>query len=273
MILNVFSSKQLKKIATTVVALLLISSFAFSQDRTPASAYNEGLAELKAKNYETGLTLMEEALSLSEEGKDDKVIKLAMKNGAVAAYNLAKDKKDAGANDEALAFYEKGIELNPDYVANYTGKAAVLEVMGDKIAALEAYITSGTMQMEKKPKRAEKMINRAENIVGKFYTSKSYDEAIAAGNKFLELKEGNHTVHYYIARALIEKNDNETALTHADQAITLAADAVEDKYYIAKGLALENMKRNAEAVEVFKMVTGEKYKKQAEYKIQTLGSK
>ena len=56
------------------MALSLVCFFGMSitaQDRTPAKAYNEGLAELKAKNYEAGLTLMEEALTLSEEGKDD----------------------------------------------------------------------------------------------------------------------------------------------------------------------------------------------------------
>lgn len=273
-----FNLRSLQQLQRGVYALLFIALCSFSlnsQDRTAASAYNEGLAELKAKNYEAGLVLMEEALSLSEEGKDDKVIRLAKKNGSVAAYNVAKAKKEAGSMDEALAMYDKGIEFNPEYTSNYAGKASVLEEKGDINAAIEAYIKTGDVYSDK-PARAEKMYNRAQNMVGKLYTSKAYDEGIAAGNVYLALKADNAEVNYYIARCLIEKGNNDEALKYADQAITLAtADdggEAKDKYYIAKGLSLENLGKNADAVSAYKMVSGEKYKKQAEYKIQKLGS-
>ena len=245
-----------------------------AQDRTPAAAYNEGLAELKAKNYEAGLVSMEEALSLAVEGEDDKVIRLAKKNGSVAAYNVAKAKKEAGSLEEAIAMYQKGIDFNPENPSNYAGKASVIEATGDMVAAVEAYILTGDAYAESKPDRAEKMYSRAQNIVGKLYLEEAYDEGIAAGNNYLAIKPENAEVNYYISRCLIEKGQNEDALKHADQAITqaVAGESDIDKYYIAKGLSLENLGRNAEAIVAYKKVTGEKYKKQAEYKIQKLGS-
>ena len=254
------------------IMILMLSLTANGQDRTAATAYNEGLAELKAKNYEAGLTLMEEALSLSEEGKDDKVIRLAKKNGAIAAYNMGKAKKEAGMMDEALGFYAKGIEFNPEYVNNFSGKALVLQEKGDKMGAMDAFIMAGDAYGDGKPERAAKMYKRAQNIVGKMYTGKSYDEGIAAGKAFLEKRAENAEVNYFVARCMIEQGQNEEALAHAENAITLAGETPEDKYFIAKGMSLENLGKSADAIAAYKMVTGEKYKKQAEYRIQKLGS-
>jgi tetratricopeptide (TPR) repeat protein len=270
--LKFYSVMTIQRLLFACIMMLTLSFSANGQDRTAASAYNDGLTELKAKNYETGLTLMEEALSLSEEGKDDKVIRLAKKNGAIAAYNMAKAKKEAGMMDEALALYEKGIEFNPEYVNNFSGKAIVLQDKGDKMGAMNAFIMAGDAYPENKADRAAKMYKRAQNIVGKMYTGKSYDEGIAAGKAFLEKRPDNAEVNYFVARCMIEKAQNEEALAHADNAITLAGDAPEDKYYIAKGMALENLGKSADAITTYKMVTGEKYKKQAEYRIQKLGS-
>ena len=262
----------IQRILFVTVITLMLGLTANGQDRTAAKAYNEGLAELKAKNYEAGLTLMEEALSLSEEGKDDKVIRLANKNGAIAAYNLGKAKKEAGMNDEALTFFEKGIGFNPEYASNYAGKASILEANGDKIGAIGAYIATGDAHSEKKPERAAKMYKRAQNIVGKLYTGKSYDEGIAAGQAYLEIRPENAEVNYFIARCMIEKGQNEEALAHAEKALELAGETPEDKYFIAKGMSLENLGKNADAIAAYKMVSGEKYKKQAEFRIQKLGS-
>ena len=270
--LNFISVNRFQRVLLIGIMIFSMAGIISAQDRTPAKAYNEGLTELKAKNYEAGLTLMEEALSLSEEGKDDKVIRLAKKNGAVAAYNLGKAKKKEGLAEEALALYEKGIELNPEYASNYAGKAGILEESGDKMAAIDAYIMTGDAYADGKPERAAKMYKRAQNIVGKMYTGKSYDEGIAAGKAFLEKRPDNAEVNYFVARCMLEKGQNDEALAHAEKAVTLAGETPVDKYFIAKGMAYENLGNASEAIAAYKLVSGEKYKKQAEYRIQKLGS-
>lgn len=271
---RLLTTSQIQKIGLAIWTLLFCSAITFAQDKTAAGLYNEGLAMLKEKNYEAGLPLLEEALVLAETDANEKVIRLAKKNGAVAAYNVGNAKRKAGATDEAMVLYEKGIALNPEYGSNYTGVAMCVEKGGDKIATINAYIKAGDMNAAK-PDRAGKMYKKAQNTVGKLYTSKDYDTAIAGGQAFLAARPDNADVNYYVARAMIEKGDNEAALVHADNAVTLAtaAASIQDKFYIAKAKALENLKRMDEAIAAYKMVTDEKYLKQAKYKIETLGTK
>ncbi len=263
------------KIKTTVSFMfMMLFAFAVSaQEKTAAGLYNEGLAFLKEKNYESGLPLMEQALAKAETDQNEKVIKLAKKNGAVAAYNVGNTKRKAGDHDGAMAMYEKGIMLNPDNASNYSGKAAVLEAKGNKVESVSAYLVAAEKQVAAgKADRAEKIVKKAQNTVGRMYTGKDYDNAIAAGKAFIAMKP-NSEVNYYVARSLTEQGKNDEALPFSEQAITLAGETADDKYYVAKAVILENLNKPTEAIEMYKKVTGEKYKKQAEYKIQTLGSK
>ena len=263
-----------RKSVAFIFGILLVCGSITAQDaKSAASLYNEGLALLKAKDYEAGLPILEAALAKANEDGNEKVIKLAKKNGSKAAYNLANAKKKAGALDEATALYSKGIELSPDYASNYKGLAAVTEAKGDKIAAIKMYITAGDKTTASgKAEKAEKLYKKARNMVGKIYTNKEYEKAIEAGKAFLEMRE-NAEVCYYVCRAITESTATEEAITYADKAIELSGDTVDDKYYVAKAKACEKLSKNADAIAAYKLVTGEKYKPQAEYKIKELGGK
>ena len=256
------------------LAFFLISGSIFAQDEKSAAAlYNEGLALLKAKDYEGGLPLLESALNKATEDENEKVIGLAKKNGAKAAYNLANAKKKSGEMDEALELYQKGIDWAPDYASNYKGLAAATEAKGDKLEAIKLYLTAGDKTVAAgKEEKAKKLYKKARNMVGKIFTGKDYPAAITAGKAFLEMRE-DAEVCYYICRAITESTATEEALTYADQAIALSGDDVNDKYYVAKAKACEKLNKNADAIAAYKLVTGEKYKPQAEYKIKELGGK
>jgi len=262
----------MKKSIILFFALVLASGMVAQEEKSAAKLYNEGLALLKAKDYEAGLPLLESALAKATDGGDEKIIGLAKKNGAKAAYNLANAKKKAGDIDGALGLYEKGIAWSPDYASNYKGKAAATEAKGDKLGAIKLYVMAGDKTTASgKADRAAKLYKKAQNMVGKIYQSKDYAAAITAGKAYLELRE-NAEVCYYLCRAITESEVNDEAITFIDKAITLSGDTVDDKYYVAKAKAFEKMSKNADAIEAYKKVTGEKYKEQAEYKIKTLGS-
>lgn len=246
----------------------------FAQDdKTAASLYNEGLALLKTKDYDGGLPVLEAALAKATADGDEKIISLAKKNGAIAASNLGNAKKKDGALDEAMALYNKGIEWRPEYASNYRGLAAVTEAKGDIVTAVKQYLKAGDITAAAgKEKKAQKLYKKARNMVGKLYQTKDYPKAIEAGKAFLEVRD-NAEVAYYICRANTESVATEEAITYADKAISLSGEKVDDKYYVAKAKAYEKMGKNAEAIEAYKLVTGEKYKAQAEGKIKILGSK
>ncbi len=264
----------IRKTFAFMVAFCLISGSIMAQDaKSAASLYNEGLALLKAKDYAGGLPILESALAKATEEGNDKVIGLAKKNGAKAAYNLGNAKKKSGAADEAIELYKKGIEWSPNYASNYKGLAAATEAKGDKVSAIKMYITAGDKTTASgKAEKASKLYKKARNMVGKIYTSKDYANAIIAGKAFLEMRE-NAEVCYYMCRAITESAASEEAVTYADKAIALSGDTVDDKYYVAKAKAYEKLSKNDDAIAAYKLVTGDKYKPQAEYKIKELGGK
>ena len=264
----------LRKTAVLMLGFLLICGTTTAQDdKSAAKLYNEGLALLKAKDYAAGLPLLESALEKATEEGNEQVIKLSKKNGARAAYNLGNSKKKEGAHDEAIGMYNKGIEWAPDYAANYKGVAAATEAKGEKLEAIKMYITAGDKTTAGgKEEKAAKLYKKAQNMVGKIYTNKEYEAAIEAGKAYLEMRD-NAEVCYYVCRAITETTATEEAITYADKAIELSGEEVDDKYYVAKAKAYEKMSKNADAIEAYKLVTGEKYKPQAEYKIKELGGK
>lgn len=240
---------------------------------TATSLYNEGLAELKEKNYESGLDLMEKALVKAEKEGQEKVIELAKKNGSVAAYNVGNEKRKNGELVEAVALFEKGIELNPENASNYLGKAMTLEEIEINTETVIAYMVAGDMYTKADQiDRAEKMVIKSRNIIINAFIDKNYDFTIEAGKAYLAL-DNNADIHYYIGKSFSEKGMNDEALAHINQAITLSKGNEEadfDKFYYAKAQILESANKIDEAIAAYKMVKGEKYKDQVEYKIKNL---
>ncbi len=259
-----------------VLALGLFTTSLVAQDATAASLYNKGLASLKAKDYETGYPQIEAALKAAEAEGNEKVVTLAKKNGAKAAYNLGSAKRKAKAYDEALTLFARGIELNPDYSSNYMGRAQALDGKGDKIEAVKAYISAaGLAEKGGKADRAVQLVKKAGSIVGKLYSGKNYAGAIEAGKAHLALKETDK-VHYYLGQSFSKTKDNANAATHINKAVelaTAAGTAVPDKYYWAQGNILEATGNKADALAAYKKITGEKYKANADFKVKELSGK
>lgn len=245
----------------------------FAQDaaaeKTAAGLYNDGLALLKQKDYEQGLAILEKALTKATADNNEKVIGLAKKNGAMAAYNLGNTKRTAKAYVDADKLYSRGIELNPLYSSNYIGKARVLDEQGKGSEAIAAYMTAAQKaSAEGKTSKVSEAQKRAKSVVSGKYKAKAYADVISLGQQFLAGAK-NDAVSYYVAKSLIETGKHSDALAHLDNAIAGTTGA-KDKYYYTKATALEKLGKNADAVSAYKLITDEKYKKQADYKISTL---
>ena len=262
-----------RSILVLLIAFLSTNLILAQDAPSAASLYNDGFAMLKEKKYEEGLPLIEQALEKAKADQDQKIIDLAKKNGAVAAYNVGNNLRKANKLDEALTYFKKGHEWNPDKSNNISGIAMIYEAQGDKVNAMLTYLESAEIaKAASKKERALKFSKKAQNIVGKFYTGEEYDKAIEAGKAYLEKDNMSDDVHYYLSRSYSEKSQFDEALSHAEEAIKIAGDKTEDKYYVAKGLALEGKDDKIAAIEAYSMVTGEKYKALAESKIANLKS-
>lgn len=275
-----------KLILTKLFIAIFIFTFSFtsgfSQDEaaeateaTAVSLYNEGLALLKEKKYTEGYDIMMQALEKAQVDENEQVIGLAQKNGAVAAYSAGNDMLKAKDYENAIVYYTSGTELNPGYSSNFIGLGRVNEAQNEKAKAVEYYLKAAEVASgNENEKKVDEAYARARLVVGKLFASKDYADAIANGSAFLAQNE-DPEVYYYVSRCKTEEKDYEGALADAEKAIEvgIATEKLEDKFYVAKGLALESLGRKAEAIEAYKMVKAGDYKEQAEYKIQQLSSK
>lgn len=262
-----------RKWALMLIVAISATFTAQAQDASAAALYNEGLASLKSKDFQAGYDKTKAALEAATAAEDEKIMGLAKKNLAKAAYYLGSQKLKDKSVDEALALFDEGIEANPDYASTYKGKAMALNAKGQSVEALNLYFKSAELSEKSgKAKSAEKTIKRAESVVSKLYAKKKYPESIEAGTAFLEAKE-SHKVHYYVAKAYEKQKDKANALTHINKAVELAGDAIDDKYYWAQGNIAEKAGKKADAVAAYKKITAAKYKENATFKIKELEGK
>ena len=252
-----------------LLVLLLAAGMVVAQDaatETAAGVYNDGLAALKGKNYADALEKMSKAIEIADPEADAKVVKLAKQNGAIAAYytgnGLLKEKKF----DEAMAMFDRGIELNEKYYTNYYGKAKCKDDQDMTADAVAGYIKAAEVATAAgKADRAEKYMGRAANIIGVAFGAKKYDDAVAAGETYLATHE-SVDVSYYVAKSLIEKGKPSDAIAHATKASEAGGTAEEGKYILVLAEAYEAAGNKSAASETYGKVPQGKYYKHAQYR-------
>lgn len=258
------------------ISLLLLLSFSiptFAQDATATSLYNKGLASLKAKDYENGYAQIEEALKAAEAEGNEKVIAIANKNGAKAAFNLGQAKLKAKAIDEANTLFARGLEMNPNYSSNIMGLAQILDAQGSKVESIKKFFEAVAMaKTNGKEKTAANITKRAGSVIGKLYKAKDYAKVAEAGKAYLAFDE-NSRVNYYVAKAFEKQKDNASAVPFINKAVELVAASgkpVKDSYYWTQGNILEATGNKADAKAAYQKITGEKYKANADFRIKGL---
>jgi tetratricopeptide (TPR) repeat protein len=274
------------RISVLFFFLFSLSLTGFSQDEGTAEAteaadaapsavslYNEGLTKLKAKEYDAALPLLVDAIAAADTTSetDLKVIGLAKRNGAIAAYYLGTSQRKADQLEEAVETYQLGIDYNPGFYANHIGYAQALDAKGDKVKAVGAYMSAAEVcnKSEKTKDKAESMETKAINTVIRLFLDKKTDETLEAAELFLAIKESPDVLTYK-AKALAAKGDNESALAAAEKAAGMADQAAnKDLIFFTKGEIHQALGQNSDAISSFKMAGG-KYADAAKYKITEL---
>ena len=251
--------------------MLMGASLLLAQDapaETAAGLYNDGLASLKAKEYSTALDKLMKSIEIAdpENENDAKVIPLAKANGSIACYYLGQSLLKEKNYDEAMAKFEKGLELNAKSYTNQYGIASALDRKAMIPEAVSAYLKAASVATEAgKAERAGKYVERAGNKVGVTYGKKNYDDAIAAGEIFLAEHE-SADVSYYVAKSLIKKGKASDAVKHAEKAAELGKDGMEGRYLMGHAEALEAAGQKAAAKAAYLKVPAGKYAASAKYK-------
>lgn len=247
-----------------------------AQKGMAAATLNIGTQLRNDKDFNAALDAYLQAMELGQKAESDKVVEIAKANGTRVAYVRGNELKKEEQYEKALEIYSKGINLDSAYYKNYLGHAQSLEELGQPVKAMEGYLKAGDICIadddEEVVAKAEKMYNKAANMIAVTRTDKNWDAVANMANIFLE-KQESAEVHYYLGDALLEQGKTDEALMQAEKAMEIGS-ADEDekgKYLMLKGGALEKQGKTAEAIETYKTVSG-KYGESAAYRIKELGS-
>ncbi|MFN6440237.1 MAG: tetratricopeptide repeat protein [Nostoc sp. DedSLP01] len=145
---------------------------------------------------------------------------------------------------EALAVYEKAVNIRPDYAQGWNGQGKTLYELKKYKDSLAAYDKAIQIQ----PDYLEAWIGRG-FVLGKL---QRYQEAIASFNKALELKSDNSQVWNAKGEAFRNLGQYDQAIESYEKAIALKSDDFEAWY--KKGLALQNLKRYDDAIAAYQKV-------------------
>ena len=143
-----------------------------------------------------------------------------------------------GRNEEAIASYDKAIELDPQNAEAYNNKGIILSNLGKREEAIECFDKALYID----PQNTLAYYNKGNTLsaLGK------REEAIECFDKAIEIHPQNTLAYLSKGNALANIGRNEEAIECYDDVIRMNSQCA-DVYY-NKGVALSNLGRNEEAI-------------------------
>ena len=148
---------------------------------------------------------------------------------------------DSGRYEDAIEFFDMGIQLNPDDPGIHNNKGNALFKMKRYREAIEEYDKA----IERDPNNPDYHYNKgiALSKLGK------YEEAIEEYDKAIELNPKDPYYHYNKGNALLDSKRHQEAIEEYDKAIEL--NPKDPSFHNNKGNALNMLQRHQEAIEEY----------------------
>ena len=208
---------------------------------SPATLPNQVKNPQKTKGIFWKLLLGIFGLGIGSFGAIFMLNRLNNKN-AIELYNQGNTLIQLQRYQEALATYEKAIDIKPDYPQALYGQGKALFQLKKYQESLIAYDQAIQIQ----PNYLEAWTNRGFVLV----RLKRYSEAIATVDKALQLKNDDPQIWQLKGDIFIKISQYNDAIKAYEQAINFQADNPELWY--KKGLAFQNLKQYEEAITAYK---------------------
>jgi tetratricopeptide (TPR) repeat protein len=162
----------------------------------------------------------------------------------MAHYNLGIALNDRGKTDEAMAHYQRAIELRPSYAEAHYNLGRLLVQKGQ----LDDAVTHYEKALEINPADAEAQNNLGVTLFG----SGRVDEAIAHYQDALKIRPDYAEASCNLANALLSKGDLEGAIARYSACLALSPNQAEAQYDLASVLLRKG--RTDEAIAHYKKV-------------------
>ena len=162
-------------------------------------------------------------------------------NRADADINLGNALIRKGSVDEAIAHYQKALQIKPDFAGAYYNLGDALIRKGSVNEAIAQYQKA----LQIKPDYAEAHVNLGNALLQKG----SVDEALAHYQRALQIKPDFAEAHYNLGDALIRKGSVDQAIAHFQRALEIDPDFAEA--HINLGHALIRKGKMDEAIAHF----------------------
>ena len=251
----------MNKLRITVFSLILLSSsIIFGQEMSQEAAplYNEGNKLIKSGQYNGAIEKYDAAIAIQAHPN-------MYYQKSVALKKLRKF-------DDAEKALLKCIELNPDFVAGYSG-------LGTTYYSLKKYqlaIDNFNIYVEKTDN--EKSKTKIKKFIGLSYTQLGQgakrDGKHQKAITYLEEAVKNYkydSAYLALAEIYIELAKYQEALTAADNAINNRKKIAKGAGYYYKGLAFKGLEDKEKAIENFKISKKDKtYKALSEYELKNM---
>jgi tetratricopeptide (TPR) repeat protein len=149
-------------------------------------------------------------------------------DNAIAHNNLGNELFQKGGVDEAIAHFQKALEIKPDYALVCYNLGNALFKKGSVDEAIIYYQKA----LQIKPDYAEVHNNLGNALIKKG----SVDEAIVHYQKALQITPDYAKAHYNLGRALLTKGNVEEAIVHFQRALQIEPDYAKAHYNLGDAL-------------------------------------
>jgi tetratricopeptide (TPR) repeat protein len=213
-----------------LVALIFCARVQTSHWRNSESLWTHTLA-CTSDNYFAHNNLGE---ALIQKGSVDEAIAHFQKalqinpDYAEAYYNLGEALLKKGNVDEAIAHFQKALQINPDFAEAHNNLGEALIQKG----SVDEAIAHFQKALQINPDYAEAHNNLGEALIQKG----NVDEAIAHFQKALQINPDYAEAHNNLGNALIQKRNVDEAIAHYQKALQIKPDYAEAHYNLGNAL-------------------------------------
>lgn len=273
-------------LARIVMAVVLFTGLATTaraqDDQEYKKAYNSGLEEARAKNYNAAYEAFEKAVTLARQAGDADVEKSARKVLTQIDYSrgTAKLKNEQWA--AAIADFDKGIAHDASYSKNYYGKALALknqnqwdEALAGYKKAIEVANAEGDRQVAQNALdaiRGQYIFLASSALAAENPTRAAATQALEHLSELENHVEIDADALYYRAEAYKALGQYAQAVATADQALEMHRGSRSDKakIYFVKGEALMLDGQNEQAKLAFQEAQFGSFRAPAQHYLETL---